>query len=134
MTQNVAGDSDHANGFISLQCDVNGSYVDLPPIPDCMVVFCGAVASLVSKGNIKAPRHQVAAPPITQRIGSSRTSSVLFLRPHPDFRFSVPLAKACGLDVDLAGETATFGDWIGGNYVKLRSNMTGLGRRKETAS
>jgi deacetoxycephalosporin-C synthase/deacetoxycephalosporin-C hydroxylase len=110
-----------ANGFVSLQCEIDGRYVDLPPIPGCMVVFCGAVAPLVSNGRIKAPRHQVASPSSDQRVGSSRTSSVFFLRPRPDFRFSVPLAKSCGLDVDFTGETATFGNWIGSNYVNLRS-------------
>jgi isopenicillin N synthase-like dioxygenase len=120
-----------ANGFVSLQCDVNGTYVDLPPLPDCMVVFCGAVAALVSGGKIKAPRHQVASPPRTQRIGSSRTSSVFFLRPKPAFRFSVPLARACGLDVDLAGETATFRDWISGNYVNLRTPIAELKASRE---
>ncbi len=113
-----------ANGFVSLQCDVNGAYVDLPPLPGCMVVFCGAVAALVSNGRIKAPRHQVASPPRAQRIGSSRTSSVFFLRPKPAFQFSVPLARACGLDVDFSGETATFRDWISGNYVNLRTHIT----------
>ena len=110
-----------ANGFVSLQCEVDGRYVDLPPLPGCMVVFCGAVAPLVTGGRIKAPRHQVAAPSISQRVGSGRTSSVFFLRPKPDFRFSVPLAKASGLDVDFTGDTATFGEWISGNYVNLRS-------------
>lgn len=110
-----------ANGFVSLQCAVDGRYVDVPPLPGCMVVFCGAVAPLVSNGRIKAPRHQVASPSISQRSGSARTSSVFFLRPKPDFRFSVALAKAAGLDVDLTGNTATFGEWIGGNYVNLRS-------------
>lgn len=110
-----------ANGFVSLQVDVDGRYVDLPPVPGCMVVFCGAVAPLVSGGRIKAPRHQVASPSMQQRVGSSRTSSVFFLRPKPDFRFSVPLARASGLDVDFTGDTATFGEWIGGNYVNLRS-------------
>jgi deacetoxycephalosporin-C synthase len=114
-----------ANGFVSLQCDVGGRYVDLPPIPGCMVVFCGAVAPLVTGGRVKAPRHQVASPPMNRLVGSGRTSSVFFLRPKPDFRFSVPLAKASGLDVDFSGDTATFGEWIGGNYVNLRSAAAG---------
>jgi len=113
-----------ANGFVSLQVEVDGRYVDLPPIPGCMVVFCGAVAPLVTGGNIKAPRHQVVSPTIRQRVGSARTSSVFFLRPKLDFRFSVPLAKACGLEVEFTGETATFGEWIGNNYVNLRTAGT----------
>jgi len=113
-----------ANGFVSLQCDVDGRFVDVPPRPRHMVVFCGAVAPLVTGGRVKAPRHQVASPSSNQRVGSGRTSSVFFLRPKPDFRFSVPLAKASGLDVDFTENTATFGDWIGGNYVNLRSSGT----------
>lgn len=111
-----------ANGFVSLQSEVGGKYIDLPPIPGSMVVFCGAVAPLVSGGRIKAPRHRVASPSIHQRVGSARTSSVFFLRPKPDFRFSVPLARASGLEVDFTGDTATFGEWIGSNYVNLRTD------------
>ncbi len=113
-----------ANGFVSLQSEVESRYVDLPPIPGCMVVFCGAVAPLVSAGRIKAPRHRVASPSIDRRIGSARTSSVFFLRPKPEFRFSVPLARSSGLDVDFTGDTATFGEWIGSNYVNLRTATT----------
>ena len=109
------------NGFVSLQCEVGGTYVELPPRPDRIVVICGTIATLVSNGRVKAPRHQVVAPFARQRIGSSRTSSVFFLRPKAEFRFSVPLAKACGLDIDFNGETATFRDWIEGNYVNLRT-------------
>ncbi|MCD9006278.1 2OG-Fe(II) oxygenase family protein [Luteimonas sp. XNQY3] len=110
-----------ANGFVSLQCEIDGQFVDIPPVPGAMVVFCGAVAPLLSNGRIRAPRHQVASPPMDRRVGSSRTSSVLFLRPTPDFEFSVPLARASGLDVEFTGDTATFGDWIGGNYRNLRT-------------
>ncbi len=113
-----------ANGFVSLQCEVAGRYVDLPPIPGGIVVLCGAVAPLVSAGRIKAPRHRVASPSVDQRIGSARTSSVFFLRPKPDFRFSVPLARSSGLDVDFTGDTATFGEWISNNYVNLRTAGT----------
>jgi hypothetical protein len=66
----------------------------------------------------------VASPSMRQRIGSARTSSVFFLRPKPEFRFSVPLARSSGLDVDFSGDTATFGEWIGSNYVNLRAAAT----------
>ncbi|WCN03345.1 2OG-Fe(II) oxygenase family protein [Streptomyces sp. M92] len=110
-----------SNGFVSLQCEVGGTYVDLPAVPDTVLVFCGAVATLVTGGEVKAPRHHVAAPGRDRIAGSSRTSSVFFLRPNSDFRFSVPLAKECGFDIGLDGETATFQDWIGGNYVNIRT-------------
>lgn len=109
------------NGFVSLQYEVGGTFVDLPARPDAVVVFCGAVATLVTDGRVKAPRHHVAAPRRNQIAGSSRTSSVFFLRPNADFTFSVPLARECGLDISLDGETATFQDWIGGNYVNIRT-------------
>jgi deacetoxycephalosporin-C synthase len=109
------------NGFVSLQYERDGEYLDLPPLPNSLVVFCGAVLALASGGQTKAPKHRVLAPSSSQRIGSSRTSSVFFLRPNSDFVFSVPLAKACGFDVSLTGETATFQDWIGGNYVNLHT-------------
>ena len=107
------------NGFVSLQCEVGGTYVALPPLPDTSVVVCGAVLPLVSGGKAKAPKHQVLAPASAQRVGSSRTSSVFFLRPKSNFTFSVPFAKECGLDISLGGDTATFKDWIGGNYTTM---------------
>lgn len=110
-----------ANGFVSLQSEINGDYIDLPPLSDSTVVMCGAVLALVSGGQTKAPRHRVSAPTSSQRVGSARTSSVIFLRPKSDFTFSVPLAKECGFDVELTGETATFNDWIGGNYINLHT-------------
>jgi isopenicillin N synthase-like dioxygenase len=107
------------NGFVSLQVEIGGTFVDVPPLPDCLVVFCGSVATLVSEGKIKAPKHQVVSPGAAQRIGSDRTSSVFFLRPKPEFSFPIALARACGLDVELAGEVATFGEWCGTNYKEM---------------
>ncbi|MET9290618.1 2OG-Fe(II) oxygenase family protein [Streptomyces sp. NPDC003077] len=109
------------NGFVSLQCEVGGTFVDLPARPDTALVFCGAIATLVTGGRVHAPRHHVAAPGRDQIAGSGRTSSVFFLRPNADFSFSVPLARECGFDISLDGETATFADWIGGNYVNIRT-------------
>ncbi|KAG5999640.1 hypothetical protein E4U54_001741 [Claviceps lovelessii] len=100
------------NGFVSLQCELDdGRFVDVPTRDDTMVVLCGA---------IKAPRHRVTAPDGDHMQGSSRTSSVFFLRPEGTFRFSVPLAREWGFDVRIPAETATFGDWLGGNYVNMR--------------
>jgi deacetoxycephalosporin-C synthase len=113
-----------SNGFVSLQCEVGGTFVDLPAVPDTVLVFCGAVATLVADGKVKAPEHHVAAPAQDQRVGSSRTSSVFFLRPNPDFTFSVPRARECGFDVSLPGDTATFNEWIGGNYINIRKTAT----------
>ncbi len=109
------------NGFVSLQCKIGDDFVDLPTVPDAMVVICGAVAALVTEGRVHAPKHHVRAPSAAQQAGSRRTSSVFFLRPRSDFTFSVPLARACGFDVELRGETATFADWIGGNYLNLHT-------------
>jgi len=62
-----------------------------------------------------------AARLFADRHQSARTSSVFFLPPNPDFRFSVPLARSSGLDVDFTSYTATFGEWINSNYVNLRT-------------
>ncbi|OKI04838.1 cephalosporin hydroxylase [Streptomyces sp. CB02923] len=110
------------NGFVSLQSEVGDTFVGLPAKPDTVLVFCGAVATLVTGGQVKAPRHHVAAPGRDRIAGSSRTSSVFFLRPDSDFTFSVPLARKCGFDISLDGDTATFKDWIEGNYVNIRRN------------
>jgi isopenicillin N synthase-like dioxygenase len=109
-----------ANGFVSLQAEVDGELVDLPADPEAIVVLCGAVARLATEGTIVAPKHHVGAPPADRREGSSRTSSVFFMRPKPDYEISVPMARQVGFDVSLTGETATFEEWIGGNYVNMR--------------
>ena len=110
-----------ANGFVSLHAEIGDETVDLPYVPDAIIVMCGAVASLVSGGAVLAPKHQVQAPPVDKRVGSARTSSVFFLRPSSDFTFSIPEARQCGFDVSVTGETATFADWIGHNYITMHS-------------
>jgi deacetoxycephalosporin-C hydroxylase len=110
-----------ANGFVSLQVMIAGEVVDLPAVPESVVVLCGAVAPLVTQGAVPAPKHHVAAPPAHMRVGSSRTSSVFFLRPRPTFTFSVPNARKYGLDVSLDADTATFGEWIGTNYQAMQT-------------
>jgi deacetoxycephalosporin-C synthase/deacetoxycephalosporin-C hydroxylase len=110
-----------ANGFVSLRAELADGLVDLPVVPDAVVVLCGAVATLVTLGAVPAPRHHVAAPPADLRVGSDRTSSVFFLRPSPTFAFSVPRAREYGLDVSLAADTATFGEWVGTNYIAMHA-------------
>jgi len=110
-----------ANGFVSLQAEIAGEMVDLPARPDSVLVLCGAVATLVTKGAVPAPRHHVAAPPAPLRVGSARTSSVFFLRPRPTFAFSVPEARKYGFDVTLAADVATFGEWVGSNYLAMHT-------------
>ncbi|MER5884113.1 2OG-Fe(II) oxygenase family protein [Streptomyces sp. NPDC001941] len=110
-----------ANGFVSLQAEIDGEMVSLPHVPGTVVAMCGAIAPLVTQGRVPAPRHHVISPGAGQREGSDRTSSVFFLRPATDFSFSVPKARAYGLDVSLDAETATFGDWIGTNYVTMHA-------------
>lgn len=110
------------NGFVSLQCNFDGTLVELPPISNALIVMCGAVASVASGGAVKAPVHQVVAPSREQRVGSNRTSNVFFLRPKPEFEFSVTAARACGLNIESDREKITFQEWIGGNYRNLKTN------------
>jgi deacetoxycephalosporin-C hydroxylase len=110
-----------ANGFVSLQAEVGGTMVDLPAVPDAIIVLCGAIAPLLTRGVVPAPNHHVASPDAANLAGSDRKSSVFFLRPSIDFSFSVPAARSYGLDVSLDAETATFGDWIGTNYVTMHA-------------
>lgn len=111
-----------ANGFVSLQVELDGDYIDLPAEPDALIVMCGAVARIVTEGQIPAPRHHVAAPPARLRVGSERTSTVFFLRPEAEFGFSVPRARHFGLDVCLNNDHATFGQWIGTNYSEMHTD------------
>jgi deacetoxycephalosporin-C synthase/deacetoxycephalosporin-C hydroxylase len=108
------------NGFVSLRVQRDGEFVEVPAVPGAMLVFCGAVASIVTQNRAISPRHHVAAPGADQRVGSERTSNVFFLRPSGDFEFSVPAARELGFDISLDGERATFEEWIGGNYVNIR--------------
>lgn len=110
-----------ANGFVSLRAKVGDDLVALPYVEGAIVVACGAVATVVSDGAVRAPVHHVSSPDAEQRIGSARTSSVFFLRPRADFTFSIAAARRCGLDVSLTGETATFADWIGTNYITMHT-------------
>lgn len=110
-----------ANGFVSLQAKIGDELVDLPAVPGAVLVLCGAVATLVTQGAVPAPKHHVAAPPAHMRVGSGRTSSVFFLRPRPTFTFSVPNARKYGLNVSIDADTATFGDWIGTNYLAMHT-------------
>lgn len=109
------------NGFVSLQAQVGDSLVNLPYVQDAIIVMCGAVATLVSGGEVLATKHHVRSPGSGERIGSARTSSVFFLRPRSDFTFSIPEARRCGLDVSLTGEQATFAEWIGQNYTTMHT-------------
>lgn len=109
------------NGFVSLQCNFDGTIADLPPLPNALIVMCGAVATVISGGKVKAPIHQVVAPSREKKVGSNRTSDVFFLRPRPDFEVSVPVAKACGLNIASDREKITFQEWIGGNYRNLKT-------------
>lgn len=110
-----------ANGFVSLHTKVGDELVPLPYVEGAIIVMCGAVTAVVSNGAVHAPVHHVRSPGANQRIGSARTSSVFFLRPRGDFTFSVAAARRCGLDVSVTGETATFADWIGTNYITLHT-------------
>lgn len=108
------------NGFVSLQCNFDGTIVELPPLPNALIVMCGAVATVISGGKIKAPIHQVVAPSREQRVGSSRTSDVFFLRPKPEFEMSVSMSKSCGLNIFSDREKITFQEWIRARYRNLK--------------
>ncbi|MFE0171105.1 2OG-Fe(II) oxygenase family protein [Streptomyces sp. NPDC059002] len=119
-----------ANGFVSLQAEIGGEMVSLPVVPDAVIVLCGAIAPLATQGAVPAPKHHVRSPGAGLRAGSDRTSSVFFLRPSTDFTFSVPKAREYGLDVSLDAETATFGEWIGTNYVTMHSVQESQGGQR----
>jgi isopenicillin N synthase-like dioxygenase len=109
------------NGFVSLHAHVGDEIFPLPYLEGSILVMCGAVATILSDGRIVAPVHYVASPQQDQRVGSARTSSVFFLRPQPDFAFSVETARRCGLDVCVSGAKSTFSEWIGTNYVTMQN-------------
>jgi deacetoxycephalosporin-C synthase len=109
------------NGFVSLQCQVDDKYEDVPATTGMLLVICGAIATIVSEGKLRAQMHRVVAPGRGQQEGSERTSSVFFLRPKSQFEFDPPKAKAYGFNISLDGQRTTFGEWIGGNYANFRA-------------
>lgn len=109
------------NGFVSLQCESETGIIEIPHKQNCVVVNCGAVATIVTNGKVKAPIHSVKSPAKDMKVGSDRTSSVMFLRPTSEFEFSVSQAKANGIEVALEQERASFGEWMGVNYVNMRT-------------
>jgi deacetoxycephalosporin-C synthase len=82
-----------ADGFVSLQCEVDVVFGHVSTFPDALLVFCGAVATLIPQGKIKAPRHHAVAPGENECIESSWTPSFFFLRLDSDFKFDVRKAK-----------------------------------------
>lgn len=110
------------SGFVSLQCNIDGVFVELPPMPNALIVMCGAVTLYLTGGQVKAPIHRVVSPSREQRVGSGRTSDVFFLRPRPEFEMLVADAKACGLNIDADSVTITLQDWVGRNYENLKAS------------
>jgi len=107
------------NGFISLQCDIDGKFVDTPTITGSMLIQCGAIMALLTNGKAKVPRHQVLAPPLARMVGSNRTSSVFFVRPLPNFPVDLALARRCGMAPSVVGDKSTFGEWVGAVYTEI---------------
>ncbi len=73
------------NGFSSLQAKIGSEFRDIPAIDGVLVVNFGEVLSFLTNGEIKATTHRVVAPPASSREGSSRTTSICFFDPKPDF-------------------------------------------------
>lgn len=107
------------NGFVSLQCDVNGVYCDIPTIPGTVVVQVGAVLSTMTEGRIKSPKHRIKAAPQRLLEGSSRSASVYHIRPGPDFPIRVAVAHRLNFGDQLKGDIAPFSEWLGGNYSRI---------------
>ncbi|KAG5927369.1 hypothetical protein E4U42_002312 [Claviceps africana] len=97
------------NGF----CEVCGRFVDLPTRPDTVVVFCGAVGTLVRRR-----QHQGAQAPRQSPLPRPDARQ----QPHVERLLLAPQADESGFDVRIPSETATFGDWLGGNYVNMRQD------------
>jgi hypothetical protein len=112
---------------LSLQFEADGVYTNVPAVPDALLVICGTVATLVSEGQIKPPRHHVVAPGENDRVGSGRTSSVLFLRSNSNFEFDVKKARVYGFKVILEGDRATFGGWMGWELCQDKEDVENNG-------
>jgi hypothetical protein len=79
-----------ANGFVSLRAQIGGETIDLPVVPNTLLVLCGTIATLVTQCAVPAPHHLVAALPVRLLRGSGRTSSVSFCGPVRALRSRLP--------------------------------------------
>lgn len=108
-----------ANGFVSNQCCVGNAFVGVPTVPNTIIAQVGALLAILTEGDARCPPHRVAAPPRRLLKGSARNASIMFLRPPPDYPFSVSTAHRLGFAERLRGKTARFGDWIGANDTRV---------------
>ena len=67
----------HQDGVGGLQVERDGALIDVPPIPDALVVNIGEMFQLVTRGYYKATVHRVVSPP----AGTERISLAYFFNP-----------------------------------------------------
>lgn len=68
-------------GSDGLQVEANeGQWIDVPPIPDALIVNIGELLEVATGGYLRATRHRVVAPP----PGTDRVSIPFFLNPALD--------------------------------------------------
>jgi deacetoxycephalosporin-C synthase/deacetoxycephalosporin-C hydroxylase len=70
-----------ANGWVSLEAQIDGRWVPIPPLADTLVVFLGVTLSLLTRGRVRSPLHRVTRPPAELASGCARTSTILFYMP-----------------------------------------------------
>lgn len=109
------------NGFVSNECHIGGRFVGVPTVPETVIAQVGAVLSILTDGRVRCPLHRVTAAPGSMLAGSSRTASVMFLRPAADWEFNVAIAHRLGFAdrIKNDGKPGRFGDWIGINDTRL---------------
>lgn len=71
------------NGVTGLQFFHDGDWMDIPPVPDTLLVNCGDYFSLLTHGEYISPLHRVISE------GVERTSGVFFFYPDYDARIPV---------------------------------------------
>ncbi|OMJ85141.1 hypothetical protein SteCoe_13607 [Stentor coeruleus] len=76
------------NGYIGLQVSMNEKIINLPAVKGTIVILFGEAMQSISKGKVKGPIHNVISPQENKYEGSSRTSILFFLQPHPKTKVS----------------------------------------------
>mmetsp|Transcript_10596 Transcript_10596/g.27235 ORF Transcript_10596/g.27235 Transcript_10596/m.27235 type:complete len:396 (+) Transcript_10596:186-1373(+) len=100
------------NGFVSLQGQFGDppEWVDVPAVPDTMVVTCGEVLTVITGSQVTPAIHRVAAPSETLRIGSERSVTAMFYQPHGHVKIRPPDNTHFGVQ-PFPKEGLAFSEW-----------------------
>eukprot|EP00195_Chlamydomonas_chlamydogama_P011151 CAMPEP_0202891964 /NCGR_PEP_ID=MMETSP1392-20130828/1858_1 /ASSEMBLY_ACC=CAM_ASM_000868 /TAXON_ID=225041 /ORGANISM="Chlamydomonas chlamydogama, Strain SAG 11-48b" /LENGTH=325 /DNA_ID=CAMNT_0049575839 /DNA_START=25 /DNA_END=1002 /DNA_ORIENTATION=+ len=105
-----------------LQLHINGSWVDVAPLPGCLIINLGDMLERWTNGTYKSTLHRV----VNSR-GAERFSIAFFFEPSFDALVEV-LPGCCSPDQPPRYEPITFGQHILNKYTATHAGYTGPGQ------